>query len=228
MATSEIELTINGHLQRLSLDPRTSLLDVLREHLGLHGTKKGCDQGACGACTVLLDGRRVNSCLTLAVMHEGARSPPSRAWPTATQLHPLQAAFIEHDAFQCGYCTPGQIMSGVACIGRGPRRFARGDPGVDERQHLPLRLPTRASSKRSARPRSARRAMSGRMHPSPTPTSADEQRSDRRRRAAGGRYIAGGTTLIDLMREDVEHPERLIDINAPAAARHHARPPTAS
>jgi xanthine dehydrogenase YagT iron-sulfur-binding subunit len=119
MATSEIELTINGHLQRLSLDPRTSLLDVLREQLELHGTKKGCNQGACGACTILLDGKRINACLTLAVMHNGAQITTIEGLSNGTQLHPLQAAFIEHDAFQCGYCTPGQIMSGVACMAEG-------------------------------------------------------------------------------------------------------------
>ena len=119
MATSEIELTINGHLQRLSLDPRTSLLDMLREHLALHGTKKGCDQGACGACTILLDGKRINSCLTLAVMHNGAHITTIEGLANGAELHPLQAAFIEHDAFQCGYCTPGQIMSGVACLAEG-------------------------------------------------------------------------------------------------------------
>jgi xanthine dehydrogenase YagT iron-sulfur-binding subunit len=119
MAASEIELTINGHPQRLSLDPRTSLLDMLREHLALHGTKKGCDQGACGACTILLDGKRINSCLTLAVMHNGAHITTIEGLANGAELHPLQAAFIEHDAFQCGYCTPGQIMSGVACLAEG-------------------------------------------------------------------------------------------------------------
>jgi xanthine dehydrogenase YagT iron-sulfur-binding subunit len=114
-----VRLTINSHPQRLSLDPRTSLLDALREHLELTGTKKGCNQGACGACTVLVDGRRINSCLTLAVMHEGARITTIEGLADGETLHPLQAAFIEHDAFQCGYCTPGQIMSGVACIAEG-------------------------------------------------------------------------------------------------------------
>jgi xanthine dehydrogenase YagT iron-sulfur-binding subunit len=114
-----IQLMINGQLRRVSLDPRTSLLDALREHLDLTGTKKGCNQGACGACTVLVDGRRINSCLTLAVMHNGARITTIEGIADGDTLHPLQAAFIEHDAFQCGYCTPGQIMSGVACIAEG-------------------------------------------------------------------------------------------------------------
>lgn len=119
MRTSKIALTVNGRLERLELDPRTSLLDVLREHLQLTGTKKGCDQGACGACTVLLAGRRINACLTLAIMHDGAEITTIEGLADGGTLHPLQAAFIEHDAFQCGYCTPGQILSGIACLSEG-------------------------------------------------------------------------------------------------------------
>ena len=119
VATSTIELIVNGRPQRLDLDPRTSLLDVLREHLHLSGTKKGCNQGACGACTILVNGRRINACLTLAVMHDGAEITTIEGLATGETLHPLQAAFIDHDAFQCGYCTPGQIVSGVACIAEG-------------------------------------------------------------------------------------------------------------
>jgi xanthine dehydrogenase YagT iron-sulfur-binding subunit len=119
MHSSAIELTINGDPKQLDLDPRTSLLDVLREHLHLSGTKKGCNQGACGACTVLVDGRRINACLTLAVMHDGAEITTIEGLANGETLHPLQAAFIEHDAFQCGYCTPGQIVSGVGCIAEG-------------------------------------------------------------------------------------------------------------
>ncbi len=114
-----LDLTINGRPVHVTVDVRTSLLDLLREHLGLTGTKKGCNQGACGACTILLDGRRVNSCLTLAVMHAGARITTIEGLSQGDTLHPLQAAFIAHDAFQCGYCTPGQIVSGVACIREG-------------------------------------------------------------------------------------------------------------
>jgi xanthine dehydrogenase YagT iron-sulfur-binding subunit len=116
---ARVQLTINGESRQLDLDPRQSLLDVLRETLDLTGTKKGCNQGACGACTVLLDGKRVVSCLTLAVMHDGAEVTTIEGLAEGEDLHPLQAAFIEHDAFQCGYCTPGQIMSGVGCIGEG-------------------------------------------------------------------------------------------------------------
>jgi xanthine dehydrogenase YagT iron-sulfur-binding subunit len=119
VGTSTIDLTVNGRPQRLDLDPRTSLLDLLREDLQLSGTKKGCNQGACGACTILLDGKRINACLTLAIMHDGAEITTIEGLATGETLHPLQAAFIEQDAFQCGYCTPGQIVSGVACIAEG-------------------------------------------------------------------------------------------------------------
>ncbi len=110
---------LNGELREIAVDNRTSLLDMLRERAGLTGTKKGCDQGACGACTVLVDGRRINSCLTLAVMHDGAQITTIEGLAGATDLHPLQEAFISEDALQCGYCTPGQIMSAVGCIAEG-------------------------------------------------------------------------------------------------------------
>ena len=108
--------TVNGREAALDLDPRTTLLDALREHLRLTGTKKGCDQGQCGACTVLVDGRRVNACLTLAVMQDGAAVTTIEGLGTPDKLHPLQRAFIEHDGFQCGYCTPGQIMSAAGVL----------------------------------------------------------------------------------------------------------------
>ena len=116
--SSELTLMVNGTAHRLRLDHRTTLLDALREHLGLTGTKKGCDHGQCGACTVLVDGRRVNSCLLLAVMarEAGITTIEGLAAPDG-ELHPLQAAFVEHDALQCGYCTPGQICSAVAVLG---------------------------------------------------------------------------------------------------------------
>ena len=115
----ELNLIVNDIAHRLLVDARTSLLDVLREHLALTGTKKGCNAGACGSCTILLDGRRINACLTLAVMHQGARLTTIEGLADGDTLHPLQAAFIEHEGFQCGYCTPGQIVSGVACIAEG-------------------------------------------------------------------------------------------------------------
>ncbi|MEC3975763.1 (2Fe-2S)-binding protein [Amycolatopsis sp. H20-H5] len=114
-----ISVTINGKRQQVSVDSRTSLLDMLRERIGLTGTKKGCNQGACGACTVLVNGRRIVSCLTLAVMHEGAELTTVEGLAQNGRLHPLQQAFIDRDAFQCGFCTSGQIVSGVGCIREG-------------------------------------------------------------------------------------------------------------
>jgi xanthine dehydrogenase YagT iron-sulfur-binding subunit len=111
-----VELKVNGRLWNPKLDPRTSLLDALREHLHLTGTKKGCDHGQCGACTVLVNGRRINSCLTLAIMHEGDEIVTIEGLASAQALHPLQAAFIERDGFQCGYCTSGQICSAVGML----------------------------------------------------------------------------------------------------------------
>jgi xanthine dehydrogenase YagT iron-sulfur-binding subunit len=114
-----LTLRINGETLKLALDQRTSLLDALRENIGLTGTKKGCDRGACGACTVHLDGRRVLSCLTLASRCQGKEITTIEGLAKADHLHPVQAAFMEHDGFQCGYCTPGQIMSAVALIKEG-------------------------------------------------------------------------------------------------------------
>ena len=113
---SAVGLTVNGREVHLQLDPRTTLLDALREHLHLTGTKKGCDHGQCGACTVIVEGRRINSCLTLAVMHEGDHVTTIEGLGTPEKLHPMQRAFITHDGYQCGYCTPGQICSAVAVL----------------------------------------------------------------------------------------------------------------
>jgi xanthine dehydrogenase YagT iron-sulfur-binding subunit len=113
---AKIKLQINGALREVDIDLRTTLLDVLREHVQLTGTKKGCDHGQCGACTVILDGRRINSCLTLAVMHDGAQVTTIEGLGTPDHLHPMQAAFIKHDGYQCGYCTPGQICSAVSVL----------------------------------------------------------------------------------------------------------------
>jgi xanthine dehydrogenase YagT iron-sulfur-binding subunit len=114
-----LKMEVNGKSQILSVEPRSTLLDILREQLDLTGTKKGCDHGQCGACTVHVDGRRVNSCLTLGVMMNGKKITTIEGLAHGDQLHPMQEAFIKHDGFQCGYCTPGQIMSAVACIREG-------------------------------------------------------------------------------------------------------------
>ena len=114
--TAQLALRVNGQRYEMALDTRTTLLDMLREHLRLTGTKKGCDQGQCGACTVIVDGRRINSCLSLAVMHEGADVTTIEGLGTPEKLHPLQAVFVKHDGYQCGYCTPGQICSAVAAL----------------------------------------------------------------------------------------------------------------
>lgn len=114
--SSKVSFAVNGEKRDLEVDNRTSLLDALREHLHLTGTKKGCDHGQCGACTVMVDGHRINSCLTLAVMHEGDQITTIEGLGQPENLHPMQAAFVKHDGFQCGYCTPGQICSSVAVL----------------------------------------------------------------------------------------------------------------
>jgi xanthine dehydrogenase YagT iron-sulfur-binding subunit len=116
ISTSKVSFRVNGAMRDLDIDTRTTLLDALREHLHLTGTKKGCDHGQCGACTVIVDGQRINSCLTLAVMHEGGSVTTIEGLGTPDNLHPMQAAFVKHDGYQCGYCTPGQICSAVAVL----------------------------------------------------------------------------------------------------------------
>ena len=127
--TMNVKLRVNNSQHALEIEPRVSLLDALREYIGLTGTKKGCDHGQCGACTVLIDGRRVNSCLTLAVMQEGTEITTIEGLAKGDELHPMQAAFIKHDGFQCGYCTPGQICSAVALVSEG---HAKTDGEVQE------------------------------------------------------------------------------------------------
>lgn len=126
-----VTLLVNGDEHRLTLDARTTLLDALRDRLHLTGTKKGCELGQCGACTVLVAGKRINACLTLAVMHEGEAVTTIEGLARGDGMHPLQAAFIEHDGFQCGYCTPGQIMSAVGLIAEG-----RAGSEADIREHM--------------------------------------------------------------------------------------------
>jgi xanthine dehydrogenase YagT iron-sulfur-binding subunit len=123
-STVDITLKVNGQSHRLSVEPRVTLLDALRERLDLTGTKKGCDRGECGACTVLVDGKRIKSCLTLAVMRQNTAITTIEGLADGDKLHPLQTAFVRRDAFQCGGCTPGQIMSGVGCIEEGHTRSA--------------------------------------------------------------------------------------------------------
>ena len=155
-----ITLRINGKDRQLRIDPRTTLLDCLRETVALTGTKKGCDHGQCGACTVHVNGRRVNSCLSLAVMHDGEEITTIEGLGTPDALHPMQAAFVACDGYQCGYCTSGQIMSAVALAQGALRPRRRGREGTDERQHLPLRGLSQyrgrdpASSQEQPKPRS--------------------------------------------------------------------------
>ncbi len=145
-ATMKVAMTVNGAKRELDLDPRTTLLDALREHLHLNGTKKGCDHGQCGACTVIVDGRRINSCLTLAVMHEGDQVTTIEGLGQPGKLHPMQAAFVKHDGYQCGYCTPGQICSAVAVL--------------DE---IKAGIPSHATADLNARPRATNDEMRERM-----------------------------------------------------------------
>jgi xanthine dehydrogenase YagT iron-sulfur-binding subunit len=131
----EVALTVDGTPHRLAVDPRTTLLDALRERLGNTSPKKGCDHGQCGACTILLDGRRIVSCLALAVAHDGADVVTAEGLATNGELHPMQRAFIEHDGFQCGYCTPGQVVSAVGMLqehAAGWPSHATADVGADE------------------------------------------------------------------------------------------------
>ena len=129
--TSAVRLTVNGATHRLNLDPRVTVLDALRDHMRLTGTKKGCDQGQCGACTVLIDGHRVLACLTLAMRVQGKRIETIEGLARNGKLHPMQQAFIDQDGFQCGYCTPGQIMSAIACVREG---HAQSDDDI--REHM--------------------------------------------------------------------------------------------
>jgi len=121
---SPVTLKINNQIHTLNIEPGVTLLDALREYLQMTGTKKGCDHGQCGACTVLIDGRRVNSCLTFAIMHEGEEITTIEGLANGDQLHPMQAAFLQHDGFQCGYCTPGQICSAVGLLNEGHQNLS--------------------------------------------------------------------------------------------------------
>jgi xanthine dehydrogenase YagT iron-sulfur-binding subunit len=148
VSTVTLNLHVNGQPQTLQLDPRTTLLDMLREHLDLTGSKKGCDHGQCGACTVLVEGRRINACLTLAVMHDGQSVTTIEGLADGEQLHPMQAAFVRHDGLQCGYCTPGQICSAVGML-------------AEAQAGMPSHVTERLDSKPVLSPAEIRERMSG-------------------------------------------------------------------
>ncbi len=148
--TMKVAFRVNGQAHSLAVDPRTTLLDALREHLGLTGTKKGCDHGQCGACTAIVDGRRMNTCLSLALMHESSEIDTIEGLGRVEELHPMQAAFIAHDGYQCGYCTPGQILSAVATLDE----IAAG---------IPSAATSRVSQPSPASPEEIRERMSGNL-----------------------------------------------------------------
>ncbi len=217
-----LTLKVNGADRLLDVDPRTTLLDALREHLHLTGTKKGCDHGQCGACTVILEGRRINSCLTLAVMHDGDAVTTIEGLGTPANLHPLQRAFVTHDGFQCGYCTPGQICSGVAVI----EEIAAGIPS-----HVTEDLETVEFSDTEVRERMSGNLCRCAAYPNiiaaiprsgggkgmkPFTYERAETPVDAARSALSNpdaRFIAGGTNLLDLMKLQIETPAHLIDVN---------------
>ena len=215
-----VALNVNGQQRQLKLPPWTTLLDALRDHLGLTGTKKGCDHGQCGACTVLVDGRRINSCLALAVMKDGAEVTTIEGLATNGALHPLQQAFIDHDAFQCGYCTPGQICSAVGLIAEGKAKTRRRDPRTHERKHLPLR---RLSEHRGGDPAGDGRQIMinfqyARAHDVADAVRDDRRRSDRkvhRGRHQSDRPDEGGcraaARLIDISRLPLKTVEETAD-----------------
>ena len=199
--SAHVALRVNGTERLVDLEPRTSLLDALREHLELTGSKKGCDQGTCGACTVWVDGRRVLACLTLAVACEGREVTTIEGVGVDGEPHPMQRAFVEHDAFQCGYCTPGQIMSAIALIEEGN---ASTDEAIAEFMSGNIcrcaAYPNIRAAIREVRD-ADRLAMPGR----PTSQSAITLVAG----DPGSAFLAGGTTKVDLLRLGVEHTDRL-------------------
>ena len=208
--SAQVTLQINGEKHELDVDTRATLLDVLRERLDLTGAKKGCDHGQCGACTVLVGGRRANSCLLLAVaVRDEVTTIEGLA--DGEELHPMQAAFVEHDAFQCGYCTPGQICSAVGMLDElregWPSAVTHGEPELDDEE---IRERMSGNLCRCGAYANIVPAIRGgrRMKPFAYERAADAGAAV----ASGGRYLAGGTNLVDLMKLEVETPELLIDV----------------
>ena len=219
----KLSLDVNGQVHALELDPRTTLLDALRERLHLTGTKKGCDQGQCGACTVIVDGRRITSCLTLAVMQEGHDITTIEGLGTPENLHPMQAAFVKHDGYPVRLLHAGPDLLGGGdarggegghpepCHGR-PDAAARGHrcrvSRAHERQHLPLRrLFQHPGSDRRGRGSEAMKPFTYERASSPAEAAAAAAR------IKGAKFIAGGTNLLDLMKLQIETPAHLIDVN---------------
>ncbi len=206
--TIAITLKINGRERRLAIEPWVTLLDLLRDRENLTGTKKGCDHGQCGACTVLIDGRRINSCLVLAVSRDGAEITTIEGLGGEADPHPLQRAFMDHDAFQCGYCTPGQICSAQGLINEGRARTR------DEVRELMSGNLCRCGAYTNITD-AVMEVLEERAMNRFTYVRADRGRRGGARRGGGEnvRFLAGGTNLIDLMKENVERPTRLVDIN---------------
>ena len=224
VAVSPIVLTVNGKQHELELDTRTSLLDVLREHLRLIGTKKGCDHGQCGACTVLANGRRINSCLTLAVMHNDDNIVTIEGLGTPEALHPLQAAFIEHDGFQCGYCTSGQICSAIGMLAEVEVGWPSHVTADVAQKHITLsdaEIRERLSGnicRCGAYPNivAAIRDVAGgsvRMKPFTYERVVDAREAGAAVLRANAKFISGGTNLLDLMKLEIEQPAHLVDIS---------------
>ena len=214
-AAVPITLTVNGIRHHLTVEPRVTLLDALRNHLGLTGTKKGCDEGQCGACTVLVDGRRIDSCLTLAVMNQNVQITTIEGLGTPEALHPIQKAFIEHDGFQCGYCTSGQIMSAVALLEH--EKPAASDAEIRERMSGNLcrcgAYPGIVEAIRTVRDAAGTMRRCGMTPFRYVQATSPADALARMGRNPEARFVAGGTTLLDLMKLGVETPDLLIDIN---------------
>ena len=236
-----MSLIVNGSTVPLPDDPRVSLLDLLREHLRLTGTKKGCNQGSCGACTVLVDGERIISCLTLAVQVEGRAVTTIEGLADGDRLHPLQQAFVDRDGFQCGYCTPGQICSAIgmaAELERGLPSHVTTDLTADaiaaSREELAERMSGNLcrcgahngiidaiaatfTNKEAAQPYRPDMPEVGRMTPFSYARATDAADAVRRAGVETAKYLGGGTNLVDLMRETIERPAVLVDVTGLSA-----------